>query len=872
MQHPLQLGKLAFWGQLNAVAPGQLVFITDQLSQRRYLVDTGAAYSIFPYSSSSPACGPALSGPTGQHIPCWGERQFTLSFNNKQFSWPFLLAAVKFPIIGVDFLRHFQLLVDPAGNRLVDTASRQSFQTSPPATSGAVQAVTPAAGAVQVEASPPSPSPPSPSPPSPSPPSTSPPSPSSPSGSPAPSSPVLLFRSVEELLCHFQDVVNPGKALPPVKHDVEHHIITTGPLIASRFRRLEGAKLKAAREEFQLMEKEGIIRRSTSPWASPLHMVAKKDGTWRPCSDFRRLNLVTEPDRYPLPNMLDFADRLHGCTVFSKIDLRKGYWQIPVRNDDIKKTAVITPFGLFEFLRLPFGLRNAGSSFQRTMDRVTMDMPFTYCYLDDLRVASPDLETHLQHLAAVFTRLRDFGLVINLEKCVFCVQSFEFLGHHVSCQGARPVVSYVEAVDKMEAPTTVKELQIFLGLINFYCRFLAGVATVLLPLTSALKGSRSSTEKLVWTESMEESFQRAKASLKKATWLAHPDPLATLALHVDASATHVGAVLQQQSRGQSAWRPLGFFSRKLEAAQTRWSAFDRELLACVAGIKHFRFILEGRVFTIYTDHKPLVGALARSSDPWTARQCRHLAYVAEFTSHIQHVPGEDSVVADALSRPPHSSVAAVQTASSSPSAAESPVIVDLRGIAARQATCSSTQEAIRLPSLQVERRDVDGVLLWCDLSSGRARLLVPAADRELVFQAIHGLSHPGIRATRRLLAARFLWPGMNKDIAGWCRDCVRCQRAKVTKQPAAPLQPIAIPRRRFSHVHVDLVGLLPVAATGETYLFTIIDRTSRWLEVATLREMHLCPRGWHVTVFQKHSPQTEGLNSRLTRGPFSAAG
>jgi hypothetical protein len=223
------------------------------------------------------------------------------------------------------------------------------------------------------------------------------------------------------------------------------------------------------------MEKEGIIRRSTSPWASPLHMVAKKDGSWRPCGDFRRLNLVTEPDRYPLPNMLDFADRLHGCTVFSKIDLRKGYWQIPVRNDDIKKTAVITPFGLFEFLRLPFGLRNAGSSFQRTMDRVTLDMPFTYCYLDDLRVASPDLETHLQHLAAVFTRLRDFGLVINLEKCVFCVQSFEFLGHHVSSQGARPVVSYVEAVDKMMAPTTVKELQIFLGLINFYRRFLAGI-------------------------------------------------------------------------------------------------------------------------------------------------------------------------------------------------------------------------------------------------------------------------------------------------------------------------------------------------------------------------------------------------------------
>jgi transposase InsO family protein len=243
------------------------------------------------------------------------------------------------------------------------------------------------------------------------------------------------------------------------------------------------------------------------------------------------------------------------------------------------------------------------------------------------------------------------------------------------------------------------------------------------------------------------------------------------------------------------------------------------------------------VFTIYTNHKPLVDALVRSSDPWTARQCRHLVYVAEFTSHIQHVPGEDNVVADALSRLPHPSVAAVQPAPSAPSAAESPVIVDLRGIATRQATCSSTQEAIGLPSLQVERQAVDGVVLWCSLSSGRARLLIPATDRELVFQAIRGLSHPRIRATRRLLAARILWPGMNKDIAGWCRDCVQCQRAKVTKQPDAPLQPIAIPRRRFSHVHVDLVGPLPVAAMGETYLFTIIHRTSRCLEVATLKDM-----------------------------------
>jgi hypothetical protein len=157
-------------------------------------------------------------------------------------------------------------------------------------------------------------------------------------------------QSIQQLLADFQDVVNSSKSLPAAVHDVQHHIVTSGPPIASRFRRLEGDKLEAARKEFATMEAEGVVRRSTGPWASPLHLVKKKDGSWRPCGDFRRLNLVTEADKYPLPNMLDFADRLTGCKVFSKIDLRKGYWQIPVRPEDVQKTAVITPFGLFEFL------------------------------------------------------------------------------------------------------------------------------------------------------------------------------------------------------------------------------------------------------------------------------------------------------------------------------------------------------------------------------------------------------------------------------------------------------------------------------------------------------------------------------------------
>jgi hypothetical protein len=159
--------------------------------------------------------------------------------------------------------------------------------------------------------------------------------------------------------------------------------VTTGPPIAAKFRRLDGEKLEAAKAEFRQLEADGIIQRSTSPWASPLHMVQKKDGSWRPCGDFRRLNVVTEPDVYPLPNMMDFAAKVAGCTVFSKIDLRKGYHQIPVNPADVPKTAITTPFGLFEYKRLPFGLRNAGASFQRHMDNAISGVEAAFAFVDD---------------------------------------------------------------------------------------------------------------------------------------------------------------------------------------------------------------------------------------------------------------------------------------------------------------------------------------------------------------------------------------------------------------------------------------------------------------------------------------------------------
>jgi RNase H-like domain found in reverse transcriptase/Reverse transcriptase (RNA-dependent DNA polymerase) len=231
---------------------------------------------------------------------------------------------------------------------------------------------------------------------------------------------------------------------------------------------------------------------------------------------------------------------------------------------------------------MPFGLRNAGSTFQRLMDRVLNGLPFSFCYLDDIIAASKTQEQHVQHLRQLFEKLNSAGLVVNAEKCTLVVRTVDFLGHRITADGIQPLPDHVEAI--LNFPPPVKQLQAFLGIVNFYRRFVPGAANNLLPLTEFLKGSKSGAAVVDLSPEREAAFAVAKEKVAAATMLAHPVAGAELALAVDASDLHVGAVLQQREGPAAKWRPLGFFSKKLEPAQTRYSTFDRELYACFAVI------------------------------------------------------------------------------------------------------------------------------------------------------------------------------------------------------------------------------------------------------------------------------------------------
>ena len=362
-------------------------------------------------------------------------------------------------------------------------------------------------------------------------------------------------------------------------------------------------------------------------------------------------------------------------------------------------------------------------------------------------------------------------------------------------------------------------------MVNYYHRFIQHCAAKLTPLnnllTSANEGhtrlSPKSNFDLKWNKEAESAFPVSKQILANAMLLVHPDSTAQLNITCDASDVAVGGVLQQFLNGM--WQPLSFFSKKLNPAETRYSAFDRELLAVYATIKHFRHNLEGRNFFVNTDHKPLTFVMSSVTECASLRQTRHLAFIAEFTTDIRYVKGETNFVADALSRP---SVSAIH---------DGPVI-DYKELSLDQANDAeftrlrhSTTSTMNFKLL----KSFNNQLIWCDVSTGHNRPYLTAKFRRKVFSNLHGLGHPSHRATRPLINTRFVWHGMNIDIARWCRTCEGCQTAKVSRHNTPVFGKFTEPTERFDYVHVDIVGPLPYA-DGFRYLLTCVDRFTRWPE------------------------------------------
>ena len=390
----------------------------------------------------------------------------------------------------------------------------------------------------------------------------------------------------------------------------------------------------------------GIIEPSSSEWSSPIVLVKKKDGSLRLCVDYRRLNAVSEADPYPMPRIDDLIDNLGGAKFISTLDLTRGYWQVPVSKECQPKTAFVTPFGLYQFTVMPFGLQGAPATFQRLMDRVIQGLgEYSAAYLDDLIVFSHSWTEHLSHLRSVFERLRAAGLTAKAKKCQLGMSQCVYLGHIVGNGQVSPETSKLEAVCSFDIPKTKKQVRVFLGLTRYYRRFIPNYSSIAAPLTDLTKNTEPNTVK--WTEGCEGSFQKLKECLCKAPILYSPNFTKPFILQTDASDRGTGAVLSQKD-DEGHDHPVAYYSRKFLPREEQYSTIEKECLAIKLAAQAFRVYLLGRPFEIQTDHRSLVW-LDRLKDS-NSRLTRWSLTLQPFQFTVTHRSGKANGNADALSR------------------------------------------------------------------------------------------------------------------------------------------------------------------------------------------------------------------------------
>lgn len=595
---------------------------------------------------------------------------------------------------------------------------------------------------------------------------------------------------LSDLLDIYEDIFAPGGG--PTKFAVHH--IDTGDAapIASPPYRVTPSKKEIIKKEIDKMLEDEIIEEAESEWASPVVLIPKKNGETRFCVDYRKLNSVTRTDKYPLPVIDDLLQSTKPNCVMSTIDLKAGYWQTMVAPEDRPKTAFTTPFGTFQFRRMPFGLKNAPATFQRLIDRMRSGLKdvCVLAYLDDILIISPHLDQHLNDLAQVFERLKLFNLRANRAKCVFARDRVVYLGHVISSQGIEPDQDKVQAVVKMAPPVNLKQLKSFLQTCSWFRKFISNFSEVAQPLTDLTKKNRP----WKWGEKEVEAFNELKRRLTASPILRQPDFEQPFILRTDASNYALGAVLMQGPDPQSE-RPIEYASRLLNPAERNYSTTEREALAVVWALDKFRGYLEGAQVCVATDHQPLKWLLSLKTP--SGRLARWAMKIQAYNLNVEYTPGKVNVVADTLSRPvPVSPTTDDDTEDSACDLCS--VSVDLPHRNPEELRAAQLEDP-EIKKILDDFGDGDTAVRWTDrgyyLSNGvlfrfdpdgeseEPQFVVPDAMRMEVMKELHDAptaGHLGLERTLRKVKERFYFPHMRQFIAKYLKACDLCQKYKPT--------------------------------------------------------------------------------------------
>jgi hypothetical protein len=660
-----------------------------------------------------------------------------------------------------------------------------------------------------------------------------------------------------KILTEFADVFPdklPAK-LPPTR-SVDHKIELEGnkmPNIPPIYG-MSPKELDVLRKELDELIESGHIRPSQSPYGSPVLFVKKKDGSMRLCIDYRALNKLTIKNKYPLPRVNDLLDQLHGSKVFSKIDLRSGYHQIRVDENDVKKTAFRTRYGHYEFLVLPFGLCNAPATFMTLMNDIFRPLldKCVVVYVDDILVFSKDEKEHEDHLRQVLEILRKHELYGKLSKCAFFQESVEFLGHIISAEGVSTDENKTVAVRDWPTPTNTHDVQSFLGLCNYYKRFVRNFAEIAAPLTDLLHKEQAFT----WNTKETAAFDTLKTTLVNAPVLRLPDPDLPFLVTTDASGFAVGGVLSQDFGDGMGPQPIAFESRKMSPAEKNYAAHEQELLAIIHVLKKWRKYLEGGRFTVQTDHRSL--QYLQSQPHLTRRQARWLETLQEYDFNIEYLPGKLNVVADALSRRPDlkvNSISQIKPQNEMMTQISESLEKD-EDFGQILRTFRHPNEPYSIPPSYLRRFSSRDNLLYYD----DTRLCIPKGPlRAQLLREEHDAviaGHQGVERTYDRMHRHYYWPKLSKDVKDYVLSCDTCQRVKASQQsPAGLLQPMPIPQNCWESISMDFITQLPLTKNGNDAIIVFVDMLSKMVHLVPTQTNATAPdvaKAFFDSVFRLH--------------------
>ncbi|GKA22741.1 reverse transcriptase domain-containing protein [Tanacetum coccineum] len=598
--------------------------------------------------------------------------------------------------------------------------------------------------------------------------------------------------------------------------------------------RLAPSEMKELAEQLQELTDKGFIRPSSSPWGAPVLFVKKKDGSFWMCIDYRELNKLTVKNRYPLPRIDDLFDQLQGSSIYSKIDLRSGYHQLRVREEDIPKTAFRTRYGHYEFQVMSFGLTNAPAVFMDLMNRVCKPYldKFVIVFIDDILIYSKSKKEHEEHLRQILKLLKKEELYAKFSKCEFWISRVQFLGHVIDCRGIHVDPAKIESIKDWASPKTPTEIRQFLGLAGYYRRFIEGFSKIAKSMTKLTQKG----VKFDWGDKQEAAFQLLKQKLCSAPILALPEGSEDFIAYCDASKKGLGAVLMQREK------VISYASRQLKIHEKNYTTHDLELGAVVFALKIWRHYLYGTKCTVFTDHKSLQHILDQKE--LNMRQRRWLELLSDYDCEIRYHPGKANVVADALSRKEREPLRVR-------------ALVMTIGLDLPKQILKAQTEA-RKPE-NIKKEDVGGILVENskDPEKLRTEKLEPRADgtmclngrswlpcygdlRTVIMHESHKSKysiHPGSDKMYQDMKKLYWWPNMKANIATYVSKCLTCAKVKAEHQrPSGLLVQPEIPQWKWDNITMDFVTKLPKSSQGYDTIWVIVDRLTKSAIFMPMRE------------------------------------